>query len=74
MQTDGNLVIYDPAGHALWASGTWHDPGSRVVVQDDGNVVITAQTALLPGRPTRFSLSFPQVPWRRATACSQVRC
>jgi hypothetical protein len=40
MQADGNLVIYDPGGHALWSSGTWQDAGSHLVVQDDGNVVI----------------------------------
>src|SRR6266513_1458432 len=40
MQADGNLVIYDPNGHALWSSDTWHDPGSHLVVQDDGNLVI----------------------------------
>jgi hypothetical protein len=40
MQTDGNLVIYDPGGHALWASGTSQYAGSHLLVQDDGNVVI----------------------------------
>ena len=40
MQTDGNLVIYAPAGEPIWASDTAHAPGSRLVVQDDGNVVI----------------------------------
>jgi hypothetical protein len=74
MQTDGNLVIYDPAGHALWASGTWHDPGSYVVVQDDGNVVIYRPNGTPAWATNTVRLSFPEVPWRRATACSQVRC
>jgi hypothetical protein len=40
MQTDGNLVVYDPGNTPLWSSGTDGNPGSRLVVQDDGNVVI----------------------------------
>ncbi|MFC4307153.1 patatin-like phospholipase family protein [Cohnella boryungensis] len=40
LQTDGNLVIYDPGNQARWASNTSQHPGSRLVVQDDGNVVI----------------------------------
>jgi hypothetical protein len=39
MQTDGNLVVYDP-DRPLWSSDTWQHPGSRLVVQDDGNVVV----------------------------------
>jgi hypothetical protein len=40
MQTDGNLVIYDPDAHAIWASNTGGKLGSHVIAQDDGNVVI----------------------------------
>lgn len=40
MQTDGNLVLYDGAGKALWASGTQHHPGADVVMQTDGNLVV----------------------------------
>jgi hypothetical protein len=42
MQADGNLVIYDPNGNALWHSGTGsqQNSGSGLYVQDDGNVVI----------------------------------
>src|SRR5215210_6899576 len=40
MQTDGNLVIYDPDGQPLWEAHTWDNPGSRLLVQDDGNVVL----------------------------------
>ena len=40
-QTDGNLVLYTPGGEAVWDSGTWVAPrGNRVVVQDDGCLVI----------------------------------
>lgn len=37
LQGDGNLVLYDPAGRARWASGA---RGVRVAVQRDGNVVL----------------------------------
>jgi len=43
MQTDGNLVIYDGSGTAVWSSGTGGNPTSYdtfLLVQDDGNVVI----------------------------------
>ena len=44
MQTDGNLVVYNPDRH-LWNSVTWGNPGSCLKVQDDGNVVIYAPDA-----------------------------
>jgi hypothetical protein len=41
MQGDGNLVIYDGNGVAIWASRTsFRHPGAFLVVQTDGNVVI----------------------------------
>jgi hypothetical protein len=40
MQPDGNLVVYDPTLTAYWSSGTWQYGGSRLVILDDGNVVI----------------------------------
>jgi hypothetical protein len=43
MQTDGNLVVYDGRGTAVWSSGTGGSPTSYdtfLLVQDDGNVVI----------------------------------
>lgn len=41
MQDDGNLVLYlEVSGAATWASNTNGNPGSFLVVQDDGNVVI----------------------------------
>ncbi|NUS00003.1 MAG: PKD domain-containing protein, partial [Kribbellaceae bacterium] len=41
-QTDGNLVIYDKSGKALWASNTPGHPGATLVPQIDGNLVIYA--------------------------------
>lgn len=45
MQTDGNLVLYGPAG-ALWASSQQSSSpvvaGSRAVLQSDGNLVVYA--------------------------------
>lgn len=44
MQGDGNLVEYvqEPGGDsfAVWASGTWGDPGAFAVMQGDGNLVV----------------------------------
>jgi hypothetical protein len=41
MQTDGNLVLYNDFGRALWASHTEGNPGAYIATQaSDGNVVI----------------------------------
>jgi hypothetical protein len=40
MQTDGNLVLYVPGGHPIWASNTSGNPGAHLLAQNDGNVVI----------------------------------
>jgi hypothetical protein len=42
MQADGNFVVYSYHGHphAIWASGTAGHPGSVLVKQSDGNLVI----------------------------------
>ncbi|XP_058110939.1 mannose-specific lectin-like [Magnolia sinica] len=41
MQTDGNLVVYDPNGVAIWASNTTRDEGFYILIlQKDRNVVI----------------------------------
>ncbi|KAF9149233.1 hypothetical protein BGX21_005351, partial [Mortierella sp. AD011] len=43
MQTDGNLVMYDKKGKAIWASDTANSQKhetSRLAMQDDGNLVI----------------------------------
>jgi hypothetical protein len=40
MQPDGNLVAYDAANGARWATGTWNQAGNRVVLKNDGNLVM----------------------------------
>ena len=40
MQSDGNLVVYTPSGHAIWASNTGDGTISRLALQDDGNLVM----------------------------------
>ena len=40
MQSDGNFVCYDQFNRAHWATGTNGRGGTRVVLQDDGNLVI----------------------------------
>ena len=40
LQGDGNLVLRDPAGKAIWASATNGKGGVRLVVQGDGNLVL----------------------------------
>ena len=43
MQTDGNLVLYDKWGDALWSSGTNGYAGAFLRCQDDGSLVILAR-------------------------------
>jgi hypothetical protein len=43
MQTDGNFVIYGPAGAALWSTQTNGSGGAIIKMQDDGNLVIYAE-------------------------------
>lgn len=40
MQSDGNAVLYDTTGKALWNSQTAGKPGQALVMQDDGNFVL----------------------------------
>lgn len=40
MQNDGNFVVYDAGGVALWSTGTVGNPGARLAIQDDGNLVV----------------------------------
>ena len=40
LQTDGNLVVYDAANQARWASGTNGKAVTHVVMQGDGNLVV----------------------------------
>ena len=39
-QSDGNFVVYDGEGRALWFTGTAGNPGAFMVLQDDGNLVL----------------------------------
>ncbi len=39
-QTDGNLVLHDRKGKAIWATGTHGTNADRFSVQTDGNVVL----------------------------------
>ncbi|MBK8972131.1 MAG: hypothetical protein IPM37_12445 [Hahellaceae bacterium] len=39
MQTDGNLVIYNPNA-PIWASGTYRSDANTLVMQTDGNLVM----------------------------------
>lgn len=43
-QKDGNLVLRNQAGDALWASGSSGQGGSYVIMQSDGNLVINTAT------------------------------
>jgi len=40
LQGDGNFVIRNSAGTAVWASGTSNNPGDVMIFQPDGNLVI----------------------------------
>jgi len=40
MQTDGNLTVRGPQNELIWQSGTGGHPGARLVMQNDGNLVI----------------------------------
>ncbi|MBH5320261.1 patatin-like phospholipase family protein [Paenibacillus sp. GSMTC-2017] len=40
MEHDGNLYIFDEGKKIVWFSNTGGNPGSYLVVQDDGNVVM----------------------------------
>ena len=72
-QSDGNLVVYDGGGQALWNSGTSGTPDAVLRLQADGNAVIyngaglplwqsntnfPAEYNLIAGQ---FSLSPPQI-------------
>jgi len=40
MQQDGNLVMYQSGGGAVWSTRTNNNPGSFAVMQNDGNLVV----------------------------------
>ncbi len=46
MQTDGNLVIYDDAGHTLWASNTANNGGAYLSIDDLGQLAVDAGNGL----------------------------
>ncbi|QUI20842.1 lectin [Vallitalea pronyensis] len=42
MQTDGNLVMYNQFGFALWSTGTVGARVDKLIMQTDGNLVMYA--------------------------------
>ncbi len=40
VQSDGNLVVYDSGGKALWSTNTGGKGGKSAVMQNDGNLVL----------------------------------
>ncbi|OVE81547.1 hypothetical protein BVY04_02930 [bacterium M21] len=40
LQDDGNFVLYDHSGKALWSSGTNNLPIEKCIMQGDGNLVL----------------------------------
>jgi hypothetical protein len=40
MQGDGNLVLYNGTGGAVWSSNTWGHPGAYLAIPDTGGLVI----------------------------------
>ena len=57
MQQDGNVVLYNPSGVAIWSTNTWGEGGQVFIMQSDGNLVLygdngalwASQTAGNPG-------------------------
>ncbi len=47
MQSDGNFVVYNAVGVAVWNSGTWGNPGAFLRLQDDGNLVIRSAAGVV---------------------------
>ena len=47
MQGDGNLVVYGPAGTALWWSGTNGHAGASLVLDDGGTLAIVYQGTVI---------------------------
>lgn len=47
MQNDGNLVIYDVNGQALWDTQTEGHSGASAIMQTDGNFVVRQNTTPL---------------------------
>ncbi len=51
MQSDGNLVLYDTAGKALWATMTNGHAGAYLSLGDDGSLVVKDGSTTLWTRP-----------------------
>jgi hypothetical protein len=49
-QHDGNLVLYDNAGKAVWSSATSGRGDSRLILRDDGNLALYPNAT--PNRPS----------------------
>ena len=40
IQQEGNLVVYNASGTAIWHTSTGGHPGAFLTLQDDGNLVV----------------------------------
>jgi hypothetical protein len=63
MQSDGNAVVYG-SGRALWFTRSSGNPGARMVMQGDGNLVVysTAGRALWQSGVPRTAATPPPPP------------
>jgi hypothetical protein len=65
-QPDGNLVIYSMGTTPIWSSQTLGRGGDAILLQDDGNLVMTAAGrtvwASTPSRPSLSALGLPPAP------------
>ena len=55
MQVNGNLVMYDPTNTAVWSSNSPTVGCPRLVLQNDGNLVIYGNTASSWSAPRRLN-------------------
>ncbi|MEO7110038.1 MAG: hypothetical protein ABI183_06345 [Polyangiaceae bacterium] len=68
MQSDGNLVVYGKDSNPLFASHTGAHAGARLLLQDDGNIVIYDGSTGLWATATT---SFPNAP-PKPTSCGAL--
>lgn len=59
MQRDGNAVLYNNAGQALWASGTNGYTSASLEMQTDGNLVIYRQAGHFPLKASNTATGTP---------------
>lgn len=67
MQGDGNFVVYDAEGGAVWSTRTGGNPGARLAIQSDCNVVVRApggDPIWASGRPDTRTANFTDDPIR----------